>query len=239
MLAVLRLKPAPASSAQPALDDQAATIRAALRYLDGGELSVARRVRSRTGDFSGTIRDEELYQLLPRLRQAPLPLAVDELLRARSVQEDLGGLRRWLPGLNGMVGSLEDALEERASLIEITEVAANFEGGTLDFVTTMDRALQRAEATRVMSRQPRTPSEVVSLHPLADCGPVLRESSMGGLGYHLLLLSLPEAFLSRLVGRSRPQLAGYSGARTMPNCACRLRPSRTSQVSAICPSTIR
>jgi DNA helicase-2/ATP-dependent DNA helicase PcrA len=47
----------------------------------------------------------------------------------------------------GMIGSLEDALEQRVPLGEIAEVAANFAGSIEEFIGTMDRALRQARRT--------------------------------------------------------------------------------------------
>lgn len=147
LLAVLRTKLALMSQTDPSLDDQVQTVRAAVRFLDDDDTTRIRRVLSGTGNFLAAIHGNELFDAVPRLRRGNLPAAMDELLRAKDLQTELDVLRARFQGLDGLVGSLEDVVDQKASLAEITEVAANFGADTREFVETMDRALARARST--------------------------------------------------------------------------------------------
>ena len=47
-------------------------------------------------------------------------------------------------GFTGIIGSLEDVVDNRIPLGEIFDLAANYKGSEKDFLTTMESALNRA-----------------------------------------------------------------------------------------------
>ena len=147
LLGVLRLKLALAAGRPPSVEDQVLTIRAYFRYLNGEDLDLSGAVLHGAWDFLSAIRSEEFHAALPRARLSQFPTAVEEVLRAKTLLDELGVLAKRFGGLSGMVGSLEDVVDQRAPLAELSEVAANIGGGTAAFVDLMDRALERGRAT--------------------------------------------------------------------------------------------
>ena len=77
------------------------------------------------------------------LASAGFHAALLEVLAAGSLLEALDVLKGFR-GLRGMVGSLEDVIEEKLPLGEVYELAASFAGRVRDFVAVIDTALAQA-----------------------------------------------------------------------------------------------
>lgn len=147
MLATLRTKLALKAGRQPTLDDQVQAIRAYFRFLDPSDQSRVRTTLQRSSDFLSAVRSPEFNVALPKAESSSLSAAIDQFLSARTLLEDLDVLGKRFNGLIGMVGSLEDAIAQKAPLVEMVDVAAGFPGAA-QFVRTLDDALDRAKQTR-------------------------------------------------------------------------------------------
>jgi len=93
------------------------------------------------------INSREFYDILPKAEISKFPEAIDGLLKSRSLLACLEVLSSRFKGLEGMIGSLEDVVEEKVPLGEIFEIASGFKGNISDFVQTLDRAFAIAEST--------------------------------------------------------------------------------------------
>ena len=64
---------------------------------------------------------------------------------ARSLTDTLKTLSEGFPGLNGMVGSLEEAVDNKTPLAEIFDLAAHYKRDMPAFIDMMVKTLKRAE----------------------------------------------------------------------------------------------
>jgi len=144
LLGALRLKLALAAEKKPTIKDSIYAIRAYFRYLDGRAVERLSYLFQRNGNFVDTIASDEFYSILPKAKKSYLIPAVIEMLDKKSLLDTLDVLSKRFNGLRGMIGSLEDVINERVPLGEIFEVAANFKGNINDFVTTMEQAINLA-----------------------------------------------------------------------------------------------
>ena len=96
------------------------------------------------GEFLDAIRADEFLDLCPETGRATLQLAMHQLRAARDLAESLEVIAQWFRGLKGMLGGLDEVIEERMPLGEIREVAAGFGGGIREFVASFEAALERA-----------------------------------------------------------------------------------------------
>ncbi len=85
-----------------------------------------------------------LYRTIPKAQESHLASAVREVLDAPSMVMTFDVLAKKFHGLQGMIGSLEDVVDEKVPLGELYDVAVSFKGNIDDFVQTMERALERA-----------------------------------------------------------------------------------------------
>jgi DNA helicase-2/ATP-dependent DNA helicase PcrA len=147
LLGVLRLKLALSSGRSPDPRDALLTIRAYFRYIGGYDADKLGRLFRREHNFINVISSEEFYSILTKARQSHLASVMSEVLDAGSLMDTLDVMTRRFHGLRGMIGSLEDVIEEKVPLGEIYEIAANFGGSTADFVKTIEKALKQARAS--------------------------------------------------------------------------------------------
>jgi hypothetical protein len=94
-----------------------------------------------------TIRSGKLRELVSVTGWDTLPFAVYQLLAARSLPAVLGVISERFRGLKGMIGGLEEAIEEKMPLGEINEIAVSFGGDIKGFVSSFESALERARAS--------------------------------------------------------------------------------------------
>jgi hypothetical protein len=73
---------------------------------------------------------------------------MQEVLKAPSLFKTLDILAKNFRGLRGMVGSLEDVVDNEVPLGEVYELAASFRGRLDAFVDTVDSALTRAKEAK-------------------------------------------------------------------------------------------
>jgi DNA helicase-2/ATP-dependent DNA helicase PcrA len=147
LLGFLRLKLKIQSNQQPEAKDAVLTIQSYFRFIDGRTRNRLLDLFNLQDDFFETLALDRFLQILPKAARSQLIPAIQEAVGIRSLTKTLDVLGKRFNGLRGMIGSLEDVLEERVPLGEIYEVAANFKGNTKEFVRTMERALERARQT--------------------------------------------------------------------------------------------
>jgi DNA helicase-2/ATP-dependent DNA helicase PcrA len=143
LLGVLRTKIALTAGDNPSPRDAVLTVRAYFRYVNAREQTELDRLFRRRGDFMELLDTDAIASVLPKARGG-FATGVREMLGARTLMDTLDVLSKRFKGLQGMIGSLEDVIEEKVPLGEIYELAASFKGDTEQFVTTMEQALQRA-----------------------------------------------------------------------------------------------
>lgn len=101
----------------------------------------------RSREFLPTLASHEFLEIMPKAASSRIVPSVKEALDATTLMSTIDVLAKRFNGLRGMVGSLEDVLQERVPLGEIFELAANFHGDIKEFVNTMEAALAQARAT--------------------------------------------------------------------------------------------
>ena len=147
LLGFLRLKLQLAARRRPAASDAVLSIESYFRFIDNETRHRLTALFSASADFLMTVASEEFFTILPKARTSNLVPAIVEALNSINLIDTLNVLANRFNGLRGMIGSLEDAIQERVPLGEIFELALNFSGDTKDFLETMDRALAQAHQT--------------------------------------------------------------------------------------------
>jgi DNA helicase-2/ATP-dependent DNA helicase PcrA len=145
LLGILRLKLALDSGVATKTEDELLTIRAYFRYINEASADRLHRLFSNRKDFLSVIGSEEFYSIIPKAEKSYLSIAIQEILQTNSLLDALDILAKRFKGLKGMIGSLEDVVQERVPLGEIYDVAASFSGNISEFVMAMERALDLAK----------------------------------------------------------------------------------------------
>ncbi len=143
LLAILRTKVAIDQGVAPGVEDRLRSIRGYFRWLDASELESVRHVVTGSSDFLHVIETDAFYEALPKARSSSLADAMHDLVASQTLLEAIGVVAREFHGMSGMVGTLEDALDQRVPLGEIAEVAANYGGSIEGFIGTMQEALRK------------------------------------------------------------------------------------------------
>ena len=144
LLGVLKLKLSIAAGHYPQTADQVYTIQAYFRFVNTLQLAQLSRFFQENRDFVRSLSSTEIHDLIPKIRTSQIVSAVQDVLEASSLIKTFDVLANRFHGLQGMIGSLEEVVEEKVPLGELYDVAANFKGNIGDFVETMERALERA-----------------------------------------------------------------------------------------------
>jgi DNA helicase-2/ATP-dependent DNA helicase PcrA len=144
LLGVLRVKLAVERDEPAAPTDAVLAIKAYFQYFD-------ERIRSRLEQCFGTsehfidvLKSRSFLTLLPKARESHLVPVMLDVFKAPSLFKTLDVLAKHFKGLRGMVGSLEEVVENDVPLGEVYELAASFRGRVDAFVETVDGALRRA-----------------------------------------------------------------------------------------------
>ncbi len=144
LLSILRVTLALHAGQEPLKDDAARAVCSFFRYI---EPKVAARLEAavrRSEDFLSDVYSAAFYDFLPEKGRDLLPMAMRELMGARSLLDTLNVIAERFYGVYGMIGSLEEVVEERVPLGEVYDIAASFRGDTQDFVKTMEGTVDRA-----------------------------------------------------------------------------------------------
>lgn len=144
LLGVLKLKLAISAEQQPQTSDQAHAIQAYFRFVSPQQVDQLNRFFQGGRNFLQTLSSPALFAIMPKIRESQIIPAMREILEAPSLIKTFDILAKRFHGLQGMIGSLEEVVEEKVPLGELYDVAANFKGNIKEFVETMERALEQA-----------------------------------------------------------------------------------------------
>ena len=115
------------------------------------EPNVAAKVEARFregGDFMDTMLSEQVYRCVARKGPRYAPLRDARTVVGPFPAPNTGcRLPSDFRGVYGMIGSLEEVVNDWVPLGEIYEIAAGFRGDTKEFVQTLEAALEKARAS--------------------------------------------------------------------------------------------
>lgn len=144
-LAVLRVRLARREGQIPDPHDSALLVGSYFRFINNSQLERIDRLFQRNSDFESLLASEAFYQILPKARSSRCR---EVILGLFSLGGRLSRVITYLAtefnGFTGIIGSLEDVVDNRVPLGEIFDLAANHKGSEKDFLLTMDSALNRA-----------------------------------------------------------------------------------------------
>jgi DNA helicase-2/ATP-dependent DNA helicase PcrA len=146
LIGTLRLKRAIANRMPAAPADALAAVRAYFRFVQSSDEARLAGFFSRNTDFMLAVQSPEFIRILPKAKSSNLVASIAEVVSADSLLDTLDVMARKFNGLEGMIGSIEDAVEGRVPLGEIYELAASFRGNSDDFVEAIETALAKAKA---------------------------------------------------------------------------------------------
>lgn len=148
LLSVLRAKVALEMHRPIAAEDQVNIAKAYFRYVDTRQTDRLRAMAMSGTNLFDRRNAAQLAQAMPKAAESQILAAFEEVVAAPTLDKALDVLRRRFNGLKGMVGSLEQAVEQQAPLAEVFDIARDYKGQTDQFVATMDRAIARAKSVR-------------------------------------------------------------------------------------------
>ncbi len=146
-LAVLRVKCALEQGVIPKPKDAALTIRAYFQYLRENEFTKLQQLFAKNSNYFDVVSSDNFYRILPKAQNSNLIRAMREIEEARTLLDTISIMSKRFKGLEGMIGSLEDVLDQQVPLGELFEIAANFSGNIRDFIDMMDLAIYKATSS--------------------------------------------------------------------------------------------
>lgn len=147
LMGVLRLKLSFDQGQSPKPSDAVSAVKAYFRYINPSQADRIERFFEENRNFMEIISSQKFWDILPKAKESKFVAGVQELVNAQSLMTCLDVLSKMFHGLEGMIGSLEDVIQEKVPLGEIYEIAANFGGNIGDFIIMMDKALNLARTT--------------------------------------------------------------------------------------------
>jgi DNA helicase-2/ATP-dependent DNA helicase PcrA len=153
LLGVLRTKLAVQRGAAVRPADAILTLKAYFRYLDQRATPRLESFFEAEQPFLNALTSERFYSILPKARDSRLAGAVSDVVKAPSLFKSLDVLAKSFKGVRGMVGSLEEVIDNDVPLGEVYELAASFRGRIDAFVDTIDGALKRAKDEQAGHRE--------------------------------------------------------------------------------------
>jgi DNA helicase II / ATP-dependent DNA helicase PcrA len=153
LLGFLKLKLRIQEGLQPSAHDAVLTLQAYFKFLLPVTSNRLHQYFERATDFFEALTTDEILNIAPFIGQSNLLPAIREAVSAASLMDTLNVVAKHFKGVRGMIGSLDEAMEERMPLGEIFELAANFKGNTWQFVKTIEGALESARRTRAGNDQ--------------------------------------------------------------------------------------
>lgn len=144
LLAVLRVKHALSENRIPKASDRVLTIQAYFRFVNSTQVEKLENLFRKTDNFADAISSPTFVTILPKARDSKLVSSLQECFEASDLIKTLDVLAKRFNGLKGMIGSLEDVINEQVPLGELYDIAASFKGSIPDFIETIERALERA-----------------------------------------------------------------------------------------------
>lgn len=146
LLALLRVKVAATETREATIDDQVLAISSYFRYMSAPQVESITKVLREVGDFKGALGSAEIVEAVPKTK-GNMAGAFDALLAASSLGKTLEIIGDRFRGVRGMIGSLEEAIEQSVPLGEVYELARHFGGNVPEFVSMMESALDRARTS--------------------------------------------------------------------------------------------
>jgi DNA helicase-2/ATP-dependent DNA helicase PcrA len=144
-LAVLRVRLARREGGVPNARDLAMLVGAYFRFVTDVQLERLERLFQKDGDVGSVLRSDAFYQILPKVRSGRCCEAVMGLFSLGGrLSRVINYLATEFHGFAGIIGSLEDVVNNRVPLGEIFDLAANHKGSERDFLMVMESALSRA-----------------------------------------------------------------------------------------------
>jgi ATP-dependent DNA helicase UvrD/PcrA len=148
LLSLLRVRAAIQAGMRPDLEDELETISAYFRRgIRASEAAEVRQLLTGPHDLLRVLRSDGFREAVPKSGGGIVD-AVARLTGTAGLTEAFAVAAADFAGLRGMVGSLEDAIDQRVPLAEIGEVAFAFGEDAGEFVATMERSLAVAAAAR-------------------------------------------------------------------------------------------
>jgi DNA helicase-2/ATP-dependent DNA helicase PcrA len=144
LIGFLRLKLCLEVGKRPSPEDAMLTLKLFFRRLDAPTAERLHQLFKKQRGFYETITSNEILIIAPKVKGSRLVESVREAVNARSLTKTLSVLAKRFQGMKGMIGSLDEALEEESPLGEIFDVASGFAGDTGHFVEVIETALERA-----------------------------------------------------------------------------------------------
>jgi DNA helicase II / ATP-dependent DNA helicase PcrA len=148
LLGVLRSKLALNKGQQPTGADAVLALRAYFQFVDQRIMSRLETYFENSASFFDALSSRGVLGLIPKLKESRFASAMQEVLKAPSLFKTLDILAKHFRGLRGMVGSLEEVVDNEVPLGEVYELAASFRGRVDAFVDTVDTALKRAKEAK-------------------------------------------------------------------------------------------
>ncbi|QOZ25913.1 ATP-dependent helicase [Bradyrhizobium sp. CCBAU 51753] len=148
LLGILRAKLALNKGQRPSGTDVVQSLKSYFQFLDERVVVRLEHAFEDASSFSDALSSRPVLALLPKLRESRFAAAMQEVVKAPSLFKTLDILASDFRGLRGMVGSLEDVVDNEVPLGEVYELAASFRGRVDAFVETVDSALKRAKEAR-------------------------------------------------------------------------------------------
>lgn len=143
LLAVLRVKLAGEAGREANLEDRSKAVAGGYRWVSPDRQEAIRQGLRAHPTLDAAIESGDVQRLFNQTSDN-LAAAFAALRAARGLQAALGVINDRFKGVRGMVGSLEDAVDQQVPLGEVFDLAAHFGDSIPDFVATMDRALEQA-----------------------------------------------------------------------------------------------
>ncbi|WP_315718276.1 MULTISPECIES: ATP-dependent helicase [unclassified Bradyrhizobium] len=148
LLGVLRTKLALNNGKQPRGADAVLCLRSYFQFVDERTISRLEGAFDHAQRFFEALASRAVLGLLPKLKDSRFAAVMQDVVKAPSLFKTLDILAKDFRGLRGMVGSLEDVVDNEVPLGEVYELAASFRGRLDAFVDTIDSALKRAREAK-------------------------------------------------------------------------------------------
>lgn len=133
---------------QPHATDAVLSLRSYFQFVDERIVTRLERAFDNAPSFLEALSSRPVMTLLPKLRESRFASVMQDVVRSASLFKTLDILAKDFRGLRGMVGSLEEVVDNEVPLGEVYELAASFRGRVDAFVDTVDNALRRAREAK-------------------------------------------------------------------------------------------
>lgn len=143
LLGVLRLKNSITNNKIPSPSDSVLSVQAYFQFVNSNQNDQLFNLFTKKKNFLEAISSEEFYSILDKARKSSILKNITKVIYAKTLLDTLDALSLF-NGLRGMVGSLEDVIEDKVPLGEIYDIATNFNGDVQEFVFTIEDTLNKA-----------------------------------------------------------------------------------------------